>query len=296
MHRISLRASGGSLGAPSATSPIDWFRAHRPASRYRRSVVRALAIALAAGATLPHAALAQNEANRIHAGTFKVGDRISADPIGISKWDTCTILSARPMPYDASKVDAFQIRCDHNAWSDVIATTDRVRTTSEANVVESGASRAQPPAGANKYGTRDPRTCADTRAPSSGAISAAQATQYFICQAEQVSGQYLYLVENVSVEVGGPARYDPRTQTGFSNMDTRVPIYPIRGSFLEYQCSEVDAKFDSRYNNFRKNCNTYLNRKATGYCYKTTFGDWNCTMNDVMKAQDDKHFQVAPPM
>ncbi len=73
------------------------------------------------------------------------------------------------------------------------------------------------------------------------------------------------------------------------------PAIAIRGSFLEDECSTVDAKFDSPFNNFGKNCNTYTNRKATRYCYKTTFGDWDCTMDDFLKAEDDKHFHVAPP-
>lgn len=99
----------------------------------------------------------------------------------------------------------------------------------------------------------------------------------------------------MSVEIVGPTRYDPYTQTGFTKIDTRILPIAIRGSFLKYQCGVVDAKFDSRFNNAGKSCNTYLNRNASGYCYKTIKGDWNCSMNDVFKTRKNKYFNVAPP-
>ena len=54
-----------------------------------------------------------------------------------------------------------------------------------------------------RYGSRDPRTCEDTKAPARGAITAALALKYLNCQMEYDSGSGdLYLVENVKVEVG----------------------------------------------------------------------------------------------
>ncbi len=240
----------------------------------------------------------QDEAQRYKTGQIKVGDRVLADPVGLGKPDLCTVIATNELTgnYRPGYTNQYQIRCDHQAWSSVPATAEKVKLAGQANVLTSGAvSAAQPPAGSNRYGTRNPHTCADTKAPAGPTIDPAHAREYLICQAERVSGDMLYLVEDVKVEVGGPTRYDPRTQTGFSQMDTRIPPIAIRGSFLQYQCSALDAKFDSPFNNLGKNCNTYMNRKATGYCYKTTFGDWNCSMTDVMTASDDKHFRVAPP-
>jgi hypothetical protein len=256
------------------------------------------AVLLIAFSLMPFPASCQDEAQRYKTGEIKVGDRVLADPVNLKKPDTCTVIGTDELTgsYRPGYTNQYRIRCDHEAWTSVAATGDKVKLAGQANVLNSGAAAsAQPPAGANKYGTRDPHTCANTKAPAGNTIDSAHAKQYFICQAEKVSGNMLYLVENVTVEVGGPTRYDPRTQTGFSQMDTRISPIAIRGSFLEYQCSVLDAMFDSRFNNFGKNCNTYLNRKATGYCYKTTFGDWNCSMNDVFKSDDDKHFNVAPP-
>ena len=66
-------------------------------------------------------------------------------------------------------------------------------------------SHAQQGVGA-KYDTRDPHTCASTKDPREGAISAEQAKQYFLCEAEGESpsgaSTVPYLVEDVKVEVG----------------------------------------------------------------------------------------------
>ena len=53
-----------------------------------------------------------------------------------------------------------------------------------------------------RYGSRDPRTCENTKAPARGAITAALAAKYLNCQMEFISMGDLYLVENVKVEVG----------------------------------------------------------------------------------------------
>ncbi|MGI9035303.1 MAG: hypothetical protein ACR2GD_04605 [Pyrinomonadaceae bacterium] len=46
-----------------------------------------------------------------------------------------------------------------------------------------------------KYGARDPRTCADTKAPTSGAMTDALATKYVICSTEGAQSDLLYLLE-----------------------------------------------------------------------------------------------------
>ena len=156
-----------------------------------------------------------------------------------------------------------------------------------------GSDAAAQGAGTNKYGTRDPRTCASTRAPAKGAITADLAKQYVVCQTEKVSGYELYLVENVTVQVGGGRPYNPQSDVNYSELDVETPIYPIRGSYTRYQCSQVNTS--PNLYNVGKNCSVYEHRKATGSCYKTTFGDWKCNMYDYGVASDDKHFQVAPP-
>lgn len=139
-----------------------------------------------------------------------------------------------------------------------------------------GSAFAQKGIGA-KYGSRDPRTCADTKTPARGAISSAQATQYVICAQEQVASDQLYLVENVKVVVVGSRAYNAFSDSYATSIDTTAPVYPIRGSFDKYQCDKVSDIME----NAGKNCNRYHYPKAEGKCYKTTFGDWYCSMNDT---------------
>ncbi len=145
---------------------------------------------------------------------------------------------------------------------------------------------------AERYGSREPRTCEDTKAPAKGAITAALALKYLNCQMENVSGGDLYLVENVKVEVGGGISYAAiMGQRSLSEIDTKYPVYPIRGSLLRYQCQNrlTAARVPDA------NCNTYNEPKATGYCYKTTFGDWRCYMNDPGNDPANTRYDVPPP-
>lgn len=146
----------------------------------------------------------------------------------------------------------------------------------------------------DRYGSRPPRTCANASAPANGAISSAQALNYLNCQMEYVAGGGdLYLVENVRVQVGAGIPYAAiREQRSLEEIDVRYPVYPIRGSLVRYQCQDriTAARVATA------NCSTYSEPNATGYCYKTAFGDWKCYMNDpqAMSPQNVRH-DVPPP-
>lgn len=143
-----------------------------------------------------------------------------------------------------------------------------------------------------KYGSREPRTCADTKAPAKGAITAALAAKYLNCQMERLSSGDLYLVENVKVQVGGGVPYAAIIgQRSLSEIDVKYPVYPVRGSLLLYQCQNrlTAARLPDA------NCSTYNNPKATGYCYKTTFGDWRCNMNDPAANSAENIVHDVPP-
>jgi hypothetical protein len=144
-----------------------------------------------------------------------------------------------------------------------------------------------------RYGSRDLRTCEDTKAPARGAIPAASALKYLNCQMEYLAGGGdLYLVENVKVEVGGGIPYAAiMGQRSLSEIDVKHPVYPIRGSLLRYQCQNrlTAARVPDA------NCTSYNEPKATGYCYKTTFGDWRCYMNDPDSNNDANIRHDVPP-
>lgn len=151
-----------------------------------------------------------------------------------------------------------------------------------------------PTAKLNRFGARDPRTCENTKAPARGAITAALALKYLNCQMEGIWSNDLYLVENVKVEVGGGVSYAAiMGQYSLDQIDVRTPVYPIRGSFLKYQCQDPQTAYVGPPNT---NCVTYNNPKATGYCYKTTFGDWKCNMTDRSATEKENYrAKVAPP-
>lgn len=146
----------------------------------------------------------------------------------------------------------------------------------------------------NRFGAREPRTCADTKAPAKGAITAALALKYLNCQMEGIWSNDLYLVENVKVEGGGGVPYAAiMGQYSLDQINVKYPVYPIRGSFLKYQCQDSETAYVGPPNT---NCITYNNPKATGYCYKTTFGDWKCNMADRSSTEKENvRTKVAPP-
>ena len=127
-----------------------------------------------------------------------------------------------------------------------------------------------------KYGSRDPITCADSKSPKTGAPSAAQAAQYVICSSEHEIND-LYLVENVTVQVGKGRPYNIREDINFPDIDTKFPVYPIRGSLTKYNC---DVVYLDR-SNLNRNCSVYNQPNAKGACYKDSFGDWHCAMTDA---------------
>ncbi len=140
------------------------------------------------------------------------------------------------------------------------------------------------------YGSRGPRTCASTKAPASGPISAQQALQYFICRAEHVYGDELYLVGDVQLQIGKGRPFQINSDR-LSEADTDSPVYPIRGSFIQYQVHPLSKI----YPNDGKNCTSYAQRNASGVCYRTTFGDWKCSMLDTSNNNSDRTIGIAPP-
>jgi hypothetical protein len=143
-----------------------------------------------------------------------------------------------------------------------------------------------------RYSSREPRTCADMKAPAKGAITAALAAKYFICKAEGIQGQYLYLVENVKVAVGGAIPYAAVKDRSFPEIDVKHPVYPIRGSVSKYQCKDPKTDYIRIEG---RTCNLTEEPNAKGYCYKTTFGDWSCYMLDLDGKNENYFPDVAPP-
>ncbi len=110
----------------------------------------------------------------------------------------------------------------------------------------------------------------------------AQAKQYFACDYDHFehwssSGDLLYLVNNVAIEMGRARPFNIVTDT-FPNakdnhISTRDPVYPIKGSFTSWQCRALGGIYQAG-----KNCAKLDQPNATGICYKSQSGDWHCMM------------------
>lgn len=143
------------------------------------------------------------------------------------------------------------------------------------------------------YGARDPQTCASRKAPEKGAISADQTRQYFICDTEHDAGEQLYLTGDVKNVVVAKGRQFNISTDIADDIDTRLPVYDIRGSYTFYSCSKIGD-----YGKLGENCNSTDEPAAVGYCYKTNSGNWHCNMVDATSlstALSEVHMHVAPP-
>jgi hypothetical protein len=143
-----------------------------------------------------------------------------------------------------------------------------------------------------KYGARGPRICSKPSITTDAdSITAAMATRSFICKSEGVFSDRLYLVEDVQLEVGGGVPYTPNLGA-FEAIDVTVPLYPIRGSYIKYQCSDPVTTHSGPPDT---NCATYSQPNASGYCYKNTFSEWECYMADSSNDPANTRHGVAPP-
>jgi hypothetical protein len=142
-----------------------------------------------------------------------------------------------------------------------------------------------------KYGSRDPKPCPP--ANFGGAPSAGQASQLFTCATEKDTGDTIYLVGNVQVQVASSSRsFQPGDS--YNDIDPHKPIYPIRGSFTYYSCRK-QFNIDASHTNVGKNCSILQQPHAQGICYKTAFGDWTCKMTDPSVHWDQATTGNAPP-
>ena len=145
------------------------------------------------------------------------------------------------------------------------------------------------------FGSHPPRTCASRK----GALNAATAKQYFTCDAEVIegsagSGWHISLVSDVTVEVAPPRPFRIDSDTfGFATtnqIDPAQQVYPIRGGFTQWRCEQLGAINGTP----GKSCSRNHQPKAAGLCFKSSFGEWHCTMADFNPV-DDFPNRFPPP-
>ena len=153
-----------------------------------------------------------------------------------------------------------------------------------------------------KFSARDARTCPSRKEPRNGAPSAAQLKQYVICDMEYVqaagaSGALLYLVGNVNIEVGKGRPFNILTDS-FPDVDPSQTVYPIRGTFMQWQCAEPQKPIPGVTNApvVGKNCFKYETPStASGISYKDTFGDWHTKICCTVSSSGSRVEYVPPP-
>ena len=114
-----------------------------------------------------------------------------------------------------------------------------------------------------------------TKEPAQGPPSVAQAKKYVLCRIENEQGYHLYLVENLNLEIGKGRPINTSYLGGdrMPDADPSQPVYPLRGSYDQYMCTATAPNGNSG-----RNCSVLHYPEATGSCWKTTFGDWACSM------------------
>src|SRR5664279_5018389 len=72
-----------------------------------------------------------------------------------------------------------------------------------------------------RFDTRDPTSCASRKEPATGALTAAQVKQYWLCEAEVMEkagspeNDQLWLATNATVELGKGRPFNIRTDSGY---------------------------------------------------------------------------------
>ena len=133
------------------------------------------------------------------------------------------------------------------------------------------------------YNARDPIAC-----PTQSATpNAKQATQIFRCSTEVVAGSYLYLTDDVKLQIGSSRKFT--TGDNHTDIDSSKPVHPIRGSWTEYQCANVRMYPATGANS----CSVFDKSNGSGICYQTSFGDWRCHM--LAQTVNMRTGRVPPP-
>jgi|HubBroStandDraft_1064217.scaffolds.fasta_scaffold00684_18 hypothetical protein len=227
---------------------------------------------------------------------FKVGDRVNASVDGFASGKIlygCTVVDMAQWSMTGI-IAGYRVRCPVGGKTEDLVVSpeaEHVRPASSQPARTDAATLTRAQGGnADLFGARAPRTCASMKAPVQGPPSGTQAAQYFICAQERTALSptlTLFLLEDVNVEVGTGRPYSPVADGLAVDIDTRQPVYPIRGSYTSIICrAQSSGAAGTRFTgNIGHNCSTFDVPRAEGKCHKTAFGDWNCGMTGDLTNQ-----------
>jgi hypothetical protein len=137
----------------------------------------------------------------------------------------------------------------------------------------SAAEMSGPPTYNAVYQVRNPRVCAKVTRPP----TVAQATALVQCWNESdttgSASPAIVVATDLQVEMGAPRNYIPGTDDR-QDLDPSAKIYPLRGQGTRWSCGPVPEYPAGQ------NCMMWpAGPGGQGSCWRTTFGDWNCSMS-----------------
>jgi hypothetical protein len=255
-----------------------------------------------------------------HAATYAVGQRVECDPMSQNKYyQSGVVIAFHPGEtyngYTAGSGYFYRVRMDGGDADGMLCKADNTRLAAATSVRQpsigggSSAIPAAPASGARtmtggrlpqasggaRFGTREARKCA----PQKTQPNVEQIKAILQCYDEsQSTRDLMYLDENMSIQAGAPRRFIEFSDNGSTGIDTTAPVIPIRGSLDSYQCAplskytNVGTTYDT--DNTGKNCAVAPVRNRTGTCWRTTFGDWECRLNEAMSGTES-HLNQSPP-
>ena len=140
--------------------------------------------------------------------------------------------------------------------------------------------------GEPRFGSRSPRTCPRiTSQPTASQIPA-----LVQCGSERTSHDYIYLVQDVRIEVGGTRPFNQFADGYATDIDASAAVLPIRGGMTNYTCGAIS---DMAPSNRGTNCFVERSANAKGGCWRTTFKTWSCSMIQVIGSE--KQYGQPPP-
>ena len=220
--------------------------------------------------------------------SFKPGDAV--DFYSFSKWNPCVVASPR-------KADSYNLRCgslDLQAKSDPhelrMHIAPPIGVQAAFGVESAPAPVAMELSVGARYGTRQPRAC--NRHPER--FTAEEAKDVFTCDAEHEFDGKLYLVSEVSLEVGGPRPFNGAMDAKKLNIDHAQLVVEILATYNSFQCNPLPAShFDNPSN---RNCSEFHAKTLPGVCFKSTSGDWHCVVSEpAIGLMTATAKAVAPP-
>jgi len=221
------------------------------------------------------------------APTFKSGD--SVDFYTFGKWIPCTVASPLVAGAYSVRCGSIELRAKPNPQELRMHAAPPPGVQAAFGIESAPAPRSGDISIGARYGTRDPRIC--NRRPDH--FTSVQAREVFICDAEHEFNGRLYLVSDVSVDVVKSRPFDSSIDARKPGIDRSQPVFDIRATYNNYQCSPIPAShFDNP--NIRT-CDQFHTTGASGGCYKSTAGDWHCTVPEFNASTIAVAKDVAPP-